>query len=417
MLKQFFISSKNPERESYIWNLIGSTLNAFQSVIMLVIITRVTSLNDAGIFSIAYANSVLLLNIGKYGMRNYQVSDYKSVFSFSEYKNSRIITSLSMLIVSALYVLIAAKINDYSVNKSLIIFVMCIYKTIDALEDVYHGLYQKNNRLDIAGKAMSFRMAVTLIVFGASIIISKSLLVSLSLTTLISGLICMYTIIITYDKFKQDKKASGDNITKLLKICFPLFLSLFLSFYINNAPKYAIDSLLNDELQACYGFIVMPVFIIELLNGFIFNPIIYRLTNEWNTNKIKAFKKAIAKQTVIIFLITALCEAAAYIAGIPVLSFLYNTDLSQYKSDLLILLLAGGGLALAGFFVTILTIMRKQKFILFAYGFVAIAALILSGPVVKNYSITGASFLYLFLMLLLSLFFIPAILLFVHRQN
>lgn len=417
MLKKFFTNSDNIEKDSFVWNLIGSTLNAFQSVIMLVIITRVTNLNDAGIFSIAYANSILLLNIGKYGMRNFQVSDFNSEFSFDEYKKSRYITISAMILCSVIYIVIVSQTNNYSLNKSLIIFFMCLYKAIDAIEDVYHGHYQNNNRLDIAGKAMSFRMLISLIVFGGTIIISKSLLISLTVTIVISLIVCIYSIKITYQDFKHDKQSSNKNINKLLKICFPLFLSVFLSFYINNAPKYAIDSILNDELQACYGFIVMPVFIIELLNNFIFNPVIYKLTSAWNNKDTKTFRFIIVKQSVIVFLITALCEAAAYIAGIPVLSIIYNTDLTQYKYDLLILLAAGGMLALSGLFVTSLTIMRKQKTILIGFIIVSVTAMILSRPIVRNYSITGASFLYLLLMVLLSIIFLPAIHFFVRRQN
>ena len=42
------------------------------------------------------------------------------------------------------------------------------------------------------------------------------------------------------------------NAKRILKDCFPIFAGSFLSFYILNAPKYAIDALLSSELQAYY---------------------------------------------------------------------------------------------------------------------------------------------------------------------
>ena len=406
MFKSFLTKSENIERESYIWNLIGSTLNAFQSVIMLAVITRVTNLNDAGIFTIAYANSILMLNIGKYGMRNFQVSDYDSQFSFSEYKLSRLYTTLAMVSVSLIYILIISNLNDYSVTKSLTVLIMCVYKAIDSFEDVYHGLFQQENRLDIAGKALSIRMFCSIIIFSLSIFISKSLLISLIITTIASSIIFIYLTSIAYREYKIEKKPILKNVILLLKICFPLFLSVFLSFYINNAPKYAIDSILNDELQACYGFIVMPVFIIELLNGFIFNPVIYTLAKEWSKRNMHRFKAIIIKQIVIIAIITLLCESAAYIAGIPLLSMLYSTDLNKYKTDLLILLLGGGFLVLSGLFNTVLKIMRKQNKAVYIYAFISLIALIFSSKIVRSYSLRGASYLYLILMFLSSVLFI-----------
>lgn len=403
MIGHFLTSSNNIEKSSYIWNLAGSTLNAFQSVIFLIFITRETTLNDAGVFSIAYANSILLLNIGKYGMRNFQISDCNSQFSFKEYKTSRFITASAMLFCSVIYTIVAANLNNYPLKKSIIILVMCIYKLIDAVEDIFHGFYQQNNRLDIAGKMMSLRMFLTIVCFGVSIIITKSLLLSLIITTTVSGLLCTLFIISVNGTFNNPDSFETKNLKKLLKICFPLFLSMFLSFFINNAPKYAIDITSSDELQACYGFIFMPVFVIELLNGFIFNPILYKLSLQWKNSKYKNFAKLLIRQTIYVMLITLICEAAAYIAGIPVLSFIYSEDLSPYKKDLLVLLLGGGCLALAGLLVTALTIMRKQKSILVIYTITSIFALLFSKKIISLYSLNGASFLYLSLMFLLVL--------------
>ena len=94
IVKAFLLNDSNVERNSYIWNMSGSMLVAFQSVIMLMILTRVLGLVEAGILTIAYANANLFQNIGKYGMRNFQVSDVKDEFNFSEYKASRIVTCL-----------------------------------------------------------------------------------------------------------------------------------------------------------------------------------------------------------------------------------------------------------------------------------------------------------------------------------
>ena len=139
-IKSFLIETKYVERDSFIWNMAGSMLMAFQSVIMLMILTRVLGLKEAGIFTIAYANANLFLTIGKYGMRNFQVSDVRGQFSFPEYGISRVLTSAVMLIVSIGYVWYIGNKNAYSLDKSLVIIWMCVFKMVDAAEDVYHAM-------------------------------------------------------------------------------------------------------------------------------------------------------------------------------------------------------------------------------------------------------------------------------------
>lgn len=405
-LKHFLLTSKNIDKSSFVWNMAGSMLMAFQSVIMLMIITRSLSLYEAGVFTLAYASANLFLNIGKYGMRNFQVSDVKHQFTFKDYYMSRIITTVVMLLVSIVYVIIASNQNHYNSNKSWIIIWMCLFKIIDSIEDVYLGLYQQENRLDVAGKILTIRMVFTIIVFAAGLIVFKDLLLSLIIATIFTTLLLVFLVVLTYPDFKQYKgDSTWGRIWKLLKVCFPLFLGCFLAFYIGNAPKYAIDSLLNDELQACYGFIAMPVFVIGLLNNFIFSPMIAKMSVLWKDGERKAFLRLFGIQAIIVVVITVICEIGAYLLGVPVLSLLYNTDLKPYKAELLVLLLGGGFLAMSGLLVTIMTILRIQGRQAIGYIIVAIFAYVLSPIFVKKYEIMGASVLYLLLMILLCVIF------------
>ena len=401
--------TKNIKRDSYIWNMIGSFLMAFQSVIMLMILTRTVGIIEAGIFTIANANANLSLNIGKYGMRNFQVSDIKEEFSFTEYKVSRFITSLLMICFALIFTSFSAYTNHYTFRKFSIILSMCIFKVVDAIEDIYLGMYQKLGRLDIASKIMSFRLILTILFFAFSIIITYDLLFSLILSIFFTSILLFIFIMLTKNKVlnnaKDNSKINIEKVFLLLKQCFPLFVAAFLSFYIGNAPKYAIDSQLNDTLQACYGFISMPVFVIGLLNNFIFNPLLRDFSYMWQTKKIRRFVKSIIRQSFIIMIITIVCIVGAYICGIPVLSIIYNTDLSNYKLELMILLLGGGFLGLVGFLTAIITIMRCQKVLIICYVIISLLICILSPICVAYAKILGASIIYLISMMLLAFAF------------
>src|SRR5699024_4053271 len=105
-----------------------------------------------------------------------------------------------------------------------------------------------------------------------------------------------------YKKFITEKiKISLKKIVRLLIDCVGPFLAAFLSFYVGNAPKYAIDANLPQDIQAYYGFIAMPVFVVGLLNNFLYQPILTSLAEDWAEKRRVQFVKRICHQIVIIF--------------------------------------------------------------------------------------------------------------------
>ena len=249
--KIFFWNNVNIKRKSIVWNFIASMLNAAISAYMLMIVTRFIGVKDGGIFAIASTLGYQLLTIGNYGMRNFQATDTKKIFTFREYLISRFITSFLMIIAMVIIVIV----RDYSLYKALIIISFCLFKWVDAYEDVYHGLYQQNERLDVACREQSYRYIFSLIIFTISSIITKDLLISCILTFIFSLIFFIIFNNIIKTEFKTNNTVDKKNIIKLLKECFPLFISSCLYLYICNSPKYAIDSVLNDEIQTYFGII------------------------------------------------------------------------------------------------------------------------------------------------------------------
>ena len=65
-------NEKKLMKKNFIWNIIGSGVNAFTSLFFMIIVTRINGINDAGIFTFAYATASFLniIGIGKYCFRS-----------------------------------------------------------------------------------------------------------------------------------------------------------------------------------------------------------------------------------------------------------------------------------------------------------------------------------------------------------
>lgn len=397
-------------KKDYIWNTAAGLINAAEAVVMSMIVTRVTGLSDAGILTIAFAFGNLMMPVGKFGVRNYQVTDVQNRFSFSLYVKTRLFTVFLMIVAVLGYLVYASVYLKYGGCKIGIIFAICMIYAVESLEDVVWGYYQRRNRMDMGAKMFCFRWLSIFTVFLFGLKASKNLMITLFCCLPVSVFVFVLLLKLSYVRICTEddkiirlairKKDIGEMKELLIKV-FPLFGISFLSFYVNNAPKYAIDACLSDEVQAYYGFVAMPVFVIGLLNNFVYQPTLVPMAVEWEQGQDVKFIHRVIRQMGVIGAISILCLAGAYAVGIPVLSWLYHADLSDYKQELMILLTAGGFLAVSGYLSVVLTIMRWQKALLWPYCLAAGTAVISLKRIVSCYGTTGAAVAYLCLMILL----------------
>ena len=403
--KFLFDTGTDVKKNSYIWNMVAGLFTAAESVLFSMIVTRITGLSDAGIITIGFAIGNLMATIGKFGVRTFQVTDVSGKYTFSSYSGARTITVFLMIVSTAVYIAYCFLTKGYSGYKVIAVMLVCSKFVIDSYEDVVAGECQKSGRLDASSKMYVLRSFCFITVFMLLLLMSKNLLIAL--TSAVVAAACLEGMLLLTVKSHMNLSFRQGNIRQIRDIirkCTPLFLSAFFFFYITNAPKYAIDTVMNDEVQACYSFIAFPVFAIELLNNFIYQPVLVELAVEWTQKEYAKVRRRIYRQLIIVAALTVLALFGAYLIGIPVLSLVFSTDLSGYKSEMLVLLFGGGLLAVIGYLSTILITMRRSMLMIYGYSVDFIASLFLYKRVIGQYGVMGGVVLYCILCFAFALF-------------
>ena len=90
-------------------------------------------------------------------------------------------------------------------------------------------------------------------------------------------------------------------------------------------------------------------------------------------------------------MISIVVLGGGFLLGVPILSLIYGVDLKPYKQELMILLLGGAALGFIGLFISVLTIMRKQKYLMLVYVTVSLAALVTMNIMVTKYGMLGGA--------------------------
>ena len=295
----------------------------------------------------------------------------------------------------------------YTGLKAAVILSLCAYKAVEALSDVYQGWFQLKERLDLAGKGMTFRVILSLAVFIITLGVSGNLLLSCLIMTLIS-IACFILFEIRYmvqsgfqkeasetaKKRQKGIRALGDIFVK----CFPLFLNAYLVMLIFNAPKMAIDRAItagNMEagMQTVYNIIFMPTTVINLVY-LVFQPVVTKMAIEWNDGRKKQFIQIVLIMLGGLFAMSIVVLLAAWLLGIPVLSLLYGIELGNCKSELIVLIIGGFLYTFSSVFDNALIVMRKQYLLLISYLVSWVFINITVEGFVTSFGLMGASLSY-----------------------
>ena len=385
------------------WNMMGSLVNAATSVVLLMMVTRSLGDEKAGIFSLGFSVSLMMLTVGMFEVRPFQSTDIYKQFSFPQYFSFRILTCILMLVCSVAYTVW----NGYSDEKAWTVILLCVLKCVEAFCDVFNGQAQQNDRLDVAGFSLSARVCLYCFGFLISLLLTKNLLISCSVMVLLALFWLLFFDVKSGKYFEKcGLDFSKSAVFGLFKSCCPLFLASFLMMYINNAPKFAVDAYLSDEYQTYYGILFMPAAVINLFSLFAFRPLLTKLTAMWRENRRKAYLLTVAKLVLWIVFVTAAALGVGWLLGIPVLSLLYGTDLSAYKAELMVVLVGGGFNALCVLLYYMITVMRQQKYVLLGYGVAALTAFFAGDRLVQSHALLGASYTYLLSVAVLCFLFI-----------
>lgn len=394
------INERPSEKSVYIWNIVGNIGNALLSVIVLMIVIRLLDNEEADIFSIAWSISQLMVTIATFQIRMYQATDVTGVFCFRQYLIYRYITIGIMLVCSCVYIVI----RGYTGEKALIVLLMCVFRAVDALADVYEGWFQLKERLDLAGKALTFRIVAAVFGFGIGLAISRSLIFS-STVLIVVYIVCFFVYTFRYYQsvaiFQEDTghtKEKGAWVIKMTVEGFPLFINAFLMLSIMNAPKMELDTAIQQGMimqgaQTIFNIIFMPASFLNLAY-IVFRPLITKMAIMWNLDKTKNFLKILATIGVCLLFMAIGLLLGSFFLGIPILSALYAIDLSGYKNDLLIIIVGGCIYAFGAVLDNALVVMRRQYILVLSYVVTYIYIKIVTGVFVERFGIMGGSLSY-----------------------
>ncbi len=374
-------------KANFSWNMIGSIFESALSFVLLIVVNRIMGEASGGVFTLAFSHSQLMYYIGTLEVRPIQSTDVRQKYPFSSYFSLRLASCVLMILVCLVYVLTM----DADPTKKRVVMYVCLYKTVEAVLDVFTAMYQQHDRIEFSGKISVVRVGLTLAVFTGVLWAGHDLEIA-CLAMIGAGIATLLTYNLSVWRRFTDAKIRLDfsKARVILVSCFPLFVSVFVMLYISNAPKYAINTYCTDVIQNRYSILFMPAFAINLMSQFVLRPLLTTMAKLWTGGEIRKFTANVIRMMIGLAVITGAGVLGAWLLGIPILNLLYHVNLADDRPILIWVMVYGGLNAINIFLYDMIAVTRNQKWLLIGYAAAAISIFFLAPAMVQRSAMTGA---------------------------
>jgi len=268
-----------------VWNSVGTLIYfACQWLITIFVVILFPGYTEAGILALAMSITNALVTVANYNIRAFQVSDIDDEFVNGTYIAARVVTCLISIILCTVFVTVVG----YDSVTSIIILIYMIFRTVEAFVDVYHGINQKQWKMDYIGISFIVRGLLSLISF-----ILFGWLFGLVVAA-ISMVISSAIVVVLFD-YRMSRKLTSlaplfnKSAIVLLKRCFPLMLTIFISVLMVSYSRLAIERIHGVDALGAFTAAVTPSVFIGLLASFIYTPLINLFAESFRDGNTKKF--------------------------------------------------------------------------------------------------------------------------------
>ena len=399
----------NLKTTDIIWNTLGTCSYAIVSLLLSIVIIKLSGKEVGGIFSFGFSTLARVsFIITFFGIRPMHIVDIKYNYSFKEYKKLGIRLAIVALLITLSYVMYRYFGGTYSKLKTLLLTILIIHGTLDGFSDYYECEYQRSNRLCMAGRSQFFRIITFALVLIVALLLSSDLFLA-ELFALVAEIIVFYALNIQLSKGVFKVEESKLSYKDLFIQALPLFMITFMDTLVFSMSKFFIDARLGDVYSGFYNIVFMPTNAIYLLMSLFMKPILTPLSYAYYNDK-KEYSKILSTSLLIALAISLVSIAVSFFLG----SFYLNTvyymtgnsypEFSRFASSVLVILMVGGSFyALCTPTYFALIIENRKIYILISYIISIIVSVSLTGYFVKNFGLMGAAYSFALSMLIVCL--------------
>lgn len=385
------------------WTVFGNVVYAASQWATLAVLAHLTDPAAVGDFAFALAIAGPILMLANLQLRSVQVTDRGMAYAFGHYLALRCTTSASALAV----IVVIASLGPYERRAAWVIIAVGVAKVTESISDIYYGLMQWHERLDLVSRSLSLRGVGSLIVVTVVLWWTRDVLwAAISISTAWMATLLLYdlpaaTSVAQAGRVFQGPLASAADrmrmrfergtMAQLAWLALPMGLVMALLSLTVNIPRYFLEASCGIEQLGIFAalsyVLVGPATAVNAL-GQAASP---RLAQYYVDEDIHAFKRLLWILLGFGFLVGFGGVLVALFFGRPLLALVYGQAYADHVDTFVWLMIAGGVGNVASAFGYTLTAARRFKSQLPMYVLVTLTVLVLARLWVPERCLLGAA--------------------------
>ncbi len=388
-------------RKNLTWTLLGNVVYAASQWGILVILAKLSSPESVGQFALGLAITAPAFMLTRLQLRAVLATDVQGQYQFNEYFLVRVIT-----VVFTMGMLLAILcLFGYSYELMLIIFGIGLAKSLESISDIFYGLFQKQERMDILAKSMMIKGFISLIAFGAVQYLWRELLYSVWALVFSWGIILFcYDLLMGFRVLNESSNHNGSiiisasgykeidyrKLTGLIKISMPMGIAMMIGSLNTNVPRYFLEYYSGAGAVGYFSAISYLMVVGAMIIGAIGQTASPRLA-KYYTQDLNLYKKLLAKLIALSCLVGLLGIIIVGLLGEEILTILYRYDYAQYKNVLVWMTVATVISWISGMLGVGLTAARQFTMQMYISLFSLFSLFVLSAIIIPDNGIIGTA--------------------------
>lgn len=356
-------SSRLSLRHNFSWTFAGNVIYAFCLWGILSVQTKLGTPATVGRFAIASAIASPIIMFASLQLRSVLAADAGNRHSFAVYLAVRLLS-----LPTALLVILLVAVRGYSGGQVVAIVLFGLARSVESVSDIYYGLAQKNDRMDLVAYSKIIKGLAALVFFGITFAWTRDL--NWSLAAL--GLAWLLPLL-AFDipRIRQLNRSlagpslrpsfDGAQMRSLVWLTLPLGLVILMGEMRQTIPRTVLEAGHGEDMVgifAALSYLVIAGSTVVMALG---QASLARLAQHYEAGRIAAFKHIGLRLAALGVGFGVAGVAVAYWGGPFLLTHLYAPEYGQH-ADLFVLIMAGGGaLYLSTLLAPLTTAMRAFR--------------------------------------------------------
>lgn len=382
-------------KENFTWVLVGNILSSFCMWLLLVILTKLGTVETVGVFAVAQAIALPINMFFGLRLQVVQVTDAKNDYQFGHYYALRIVTMVMAVIVTAIVGFLY-----YPKAVAIVILLLAVNYAIVSSREIFLSFMQKCERMDKTAISAMLQGLLSLLLFGAIFWLSKNLV--LSVVALIAARLIVFYV---YDRPIVRKLLHTTNqfdiisikplwsikdMWRLTKLTASLGIIGWMCQLFNSIPRLILDKYAGVRevgYFAAISSLLVAGTTIAAAAGQAVNP---RLAKYYVEDR-RSYKRLFSKFLAVSFMLGIAGIFISILFGRVILTLVFKADYAEYNNIFVRLTIAGAILFLFSAMNVALTTARKFAIQIPIYIFSVVVCGVAAFLLIPHYGMMGAA--------------------------